>query len=403
MVEMKRCMTREDLLAAVEGVRDVVTANADEAERLRTLPRATVDALVSAGLFSVATPRALGGSESDPWAQVEVFEAMTRVDTSAGWSLLIGSMVAAMMGAYLSDRAVAAIFEGGPPIGAGLVSPMGKAERVSGGYRVSGRWAFGSGIRHATWVSTGAVVAPEPGRAPASGAPEMITVAVPTKSVVIEDTWYSAGLRGSGSFHYRMEDVFVSDDFVCPFPSAAPRRGGPLYRLPVVALLAPAHIGFALGAARRALDEITTLAASKVRLWTQTRLADDASFRMDLGKARAKLGAARAYAREVTTSMASIVAGGGALSPDDWSSIRLAATYTTDIAAEVAGFAYHQGGGGALYESSPLQRYFRDINAATQHVAATHESYEYAGRVLLGMNEPSILMEARPEAPAASP
>jgi alkylation response protein AidB-like acyl-CoA dehydrogenase len=293
---------------------------------------------------------------------------------------------------------VSEIFERRPPIGAGLVSPTGAAERVPGGYRIRGRWGWGSGIRHATWVFTSAVVAPS-GKTSTrpQTPPEMISFAVPASSVTIEDTWYSAGLRGSGSSHYRIDDLFVADDFTCPFPLAPPRRGGPLYRLPLIALLAPAHIGFALGAARRALDEIAALAASKTRLWTQVSLRDHAPFRMDLGRAEAKLGAARAYSREVANLMGSAASEGRSLTPSDWSSVRLAATYVTEIAAEVVGTAYHHGGGSALYESSPLQRYFRDINAATQHVAATDDAYDLAGRVLLGTAEPHIMMAPRPE------
>lgn len=398
MSESKRSPGRDDLLKAVESVREIAAANAAEAERLRTLPAATVSALAKAGLFSVATPRALGGAESDPWTQIEVFEAITRIDTSAGWAVLIGSMVSAFAGAYLSDRAVATIFEKRPPIVAGLQSPAGAAERVPGGYRIRGRWAWGSGIQHATWVFTSAVVAP-PGGARPDGPPEMISFAAPISAITIEDTWYSAGLRGSGSAHYRADDLFVADDFVCPFPSAPPRRGGPLYRLPLIALTAPAHIGFALGAARRALDEITALAQSKPRLWTQTPLRDHAPFRMDLGRAEAKLSAARAYAREVATSMWSAVADSPSkqLSPSDWASVRAATTYVTEVAAEVVGLAYRHGGGSALYDASPLQRYFRDINAATQHVAATDDAYDFAGRVLLGTAEPHIMMAPRPE------
>ncbi|MCK6590607.1 MAG: acyl-CoA dehydrogenase family protein [Polyangiaceae bacterium] len=395
MSDPTRPTTRDELLQAVESVREIALKNADEAERLRTLPAATVDALSRAGLFSVATPRSLGGAEADPWTQIEVFEAMTRIDTSAGWSVLIGSMVAALAGAYLSDRAVSEIFERRPPLCAGLIAPAGVAERAPGGYRIRGRWGWGSGIRHASWVFTSAAVISNDGARP-EGPPEMISFAVPASSVTIEDTWYSAGLKGSGSAHYRIDDLFVHADFTCPFPLAPQRRGGPLYRLPIIALLAPAHIGFALGAARRALDEIAVFAGSKTRQWTQSLLRDHAPFRMDLGRAEAKLGAARAYAREAAHSMWSAVSEGRPLSQAEWASIGLATTYVTEIAAEVTGTAYRFGGGSALFESSPLQRYFRDINAATQHIAATDNAYDFAGRCLLGTAEPHLMMAPRP-------
>jgi indole-3-acetate monooxygenase len=412
MSDVIRSPERDTLLATVERVRAVALAGADEAERLRTLPEATVSALRASGLFTIGAPRALGGAECDPLTQVEVFEAMTRIDTSAGWCLLIGAMSTALAGAYLGDRAVARIFEGARggsggltaphaawPICAGLLSPAGVAERVPGGYRVSGRWGWGSGIRHSSWVFTCAVVAAPgaPPAPPANGPPEMISLAVPTRQVTIEDTWHVAGLKGTGSCHYSMAEVFVEDDYICPFPLAPARRGGPLYRLPIIALLTPAHVGFALGVARRALDEIAVVARSKVRLWSQAPLLHHQPFQMDLGRAQAKLGAARALAFEALGSAWATMVRGGALSTEQWSAIRLASTYVTEIAAEVTAMAYHHGGGGALYASSPLQRCFRDIHAATQHVAATDDAHEFAGKVLLGIAEPHPMMAPRPE------
>lgn len=403
MSDVIRSPERDTLLAAVEEVRAVALAGADEAERLRTLPEATVGALRASGLFTVGAPRELGGAECDPLTQVEVFEAMSRIDTSAGWCLLIGAMCTALAGAYLGDHAVSRIFERGRtaphgawPITAGLISPAGMAERVPGGYRVSGRWAFGSGIRHSSWIFTSAVVA-TPGAPPAAGPPEMISLAVPTRRVTIEDTWHVAGLKGTGSCHYSMAEVFVEDDYTCPFPLAPARRGGPLYRLPIIALLTPAHVGFALGVARRALDEITIVARSKVRLWSQAPLLHHQPFQMDLGRAQAKLCAARAFAFEALGSAWATMTGGGALSTEQWSRVRLASTYVTEVAAEVTAEAYRHGGGGALYASSPLQRCFRDIHAATQHVAATDDAYEFAGKVLLGVAEPHPMMAPRPE------
>jgi alkylation response protein AidB-like acyl-CoA dehydrogenase len=345
----------------------------------------------------MSAPRALGGAECDPLTQTEVFEAMARVDTSAGWSLMIGAMVSALAGGYLPDAGAARVFAGAFPLCAGLQQPAGAARRAPGGYVLRGRWGFGSGVRHAKWVFTAAMVEPEGGAA-AGGPPEMINVAVPASDVRIEDTWDVAGLRGSGSDHYSVEGVFVPEEMTCPFPAAPPRRGGAMFTLPMVALLTPAHVGFALGAGRRALDEIALLAPRRIKIWPQVALGAHAAFHMDLGRAEAKLGAARAYAFEVIGAMWDRARAGQPLSIDDWSAIRLVATYVTEIAAEVISFAYRAGGGGALYASSPLQRYFRDIHAATQHIAATDDAYEFAGRARLGAAEPHLMLA--PRAPA---
>ena len=370
------------LLALVERVRPVAVAHAEDSERRRTLAPEVVSALRESGLFALAVPRALGGHECDPLGQIQVFSAMAAADGSAGWSLMIGSMMIALAGAYLPDAGAARVFSTPHPIAAGLLMPSGLARRVPGGVRVRGRWAFGSGIRHADWIVTGAVVEPT-GEAP-PGPPLLINLAVPAALAVIEDTWDTAGLRGSGSEHYRLEDVFVPDEQICAFPAAPPRRGGPLFTLPLMALLAPAHIGFALGTARRALDEITALAPGRRKLWTGAALDTHAGFHAELGRAEATLGAARAFAFEVVGAAWDRALAGEAITIAEGAAVRLAIAHTTDAAAEVTTFAYRAGGGPALHAASPLQRCFRDIHAATQHVAAGDDAYEVAGRVRLG-------------------
>lgn len=397
MTEPRRSSERATLLAAVERARDTVLAHADEAERRRTLAPATVDALRSSGLFAMAVPHVLGGAECDPLTQLEIFEAMTRIDTSAGWCLMIGAITSAMAGGYLPDAGAARVFEGAAPICAGLQQPAGVARREAGGYVISGRWPFGSGVRHATWVLTCAAV--EPPEAPSEpGPPELISFVIPAREVEIEDTWDVSGLRGSGSDHYRLNGVFIPEELTFPFPAAAPRRGGALFALPFIAFTTSGHVGFALGAARGALDEIVRVAPHRVRLWTQVQVGAHAAFQMDLGRAEARLGAARAYAIEVMGAMWDRVRAGEALSLDAWATIRLATTYITEVAAEVISFAYRAGGGGALYSSSPLQRYFRDIHAATQHIAATDDAYEFAGRVRLGLAALHPVLAPRPAA-----
>lgn len=392
----RRSPERNALLAAVEQVRPVVLAHADDAEQRRTLSPAVVDALHAAGLFAMVTPRALGGAEADPLTQLEVFEAMTHADTSAGWSLMIGA-ISTGFSAYLPERGAARVFAGHRPLFAGLLQPQGVAQRARDGYVVSGRWSFGSGIRHASWVNTVVAIAPEPG-APPSDAPPFLHVVVPVEQVVIEDTWDAAGLRGSGSHHYRMEGVLVSDDLCFPWPAAAARRGGPLYRLPFVAFTTAGHVGFALGAARRALDEIAAIAPKRVKAWPQTPLGAHPAFQMDLGRAEAKLAAARALAFDVVGAMWDRALAGAPLSIDDWASVRVVTPHVTEVAAEAASFAFRSGGGGALFAASPLQRYFRDIQAAAQHIAATDDAYEFAGRVRLGVADLHPLLAPRPAA-----
>jgi indole-3-acetate monooxygenase len=306
------------VLASIARIRPIAEAHARDAEKAATLHRAVVAAMQEEGLFGLATPAAVGGLEAGPLVQLAAFEAMAHADPAAGWSLMIGSVTTSWLGAYLPDAAVARIFQGRMPIAAGLQVPMGTARAVKGGYEVSGRWGFGSGIRHADWIFTPATV----GDPPAEGPPMIVQVAVPIDRVTIENTWDTAFLRGSGSEHYRMESVFVEEAFTCPWPLAARRRGGAVFDLPMIASVAPAHIGYALGVARRALEEIALVAPRRTKAWTGETLAAQSSFRVELGRKRAALDAARAYGREVITQVTNRVLDGKTLDPADWAAAR---------------------------------------------------------------------------------
>ncbi|TKC90369.1 acyl-CoA dehydrogenase family protein [Polyangium fumosum] len=368
------------LLASVARVRPIAEAHADASNEGATLHPAVVAAMKEEGLFALAAPKEVGGLGADGRTQFVVYEAMAHADPSAGWALMIGAIMNGMMGAYLPEAATREIFAGGMPTSAGLQVPTGKAVRVRGGFEVTGRWGFGSGIRHASWVYTAAAIE-APGQA---GPPSFVQVAVPVSRVTIEDTWNAAFLRGSGSNHYRMEAVFVDESFTCSYPGAARKRGQAYFELPFIALTAPGHIGFALGVARRALEEIAIVAPRRIKAWNGEALAAQSSFRVELGRKRAALDAARALGRSVMELAMQKAEAGEALSPEDWAAVRAATTYTTEVAADVTSFAFRAGGSSAIYAGTVLERCFRDIHAAAQHIAATDDSYEYAARVAMG-------------------
>jgi alkylation response protein AidB-like acyl-CoA dehydrogenase len=184
---------RHVLLEAVERVRDTLLAGADEAEANATLPLATVQSLDDAGLLALKLPAVLGGAEADLVTQLEVLEAVTYIDTSAGWCTLIGAAAIASPGAFLADEAIAQIFvDGQVPRAAGAFMPSGQAVPVEGGYRVSGRWAFASGIRHAQWVSATTRVVGD-----GAAAPTLRRVVIPVAEVQIHDNWQVMGLQGT--------------------------------------------------------------------------------------------------------------------------------------------------------------------------------------------------------------
>ncbi len=139
---------RRILMDAVESVRPTLEANAQAAEESATLPQASVDALYDSGLLRLKLPHTLGGAEADPITQLDVLEAVSRIDPAAGWCLMIGAASVGSLGAFLPDDAIDELFAGGnPPRTAGAFAPYGTAIPVDGGYRVTGRWPFGSGVR----------------------------------------------------------------------------------------------------------------------------------------------------------------------------------------------------------------------------------------------------------------
>lgn len=377
-------------------LREVARVHAAESERLRTLAPELVAALRQSGLLGLAVPRELGGGEQGPSSQVQVFEAAARIDTALGWSFMISALLAAVAGAYLPAEGAHEVFAHGIPTCAGMIMPSGVLRPVAGGFRVSGRWAFGSGIHHADWVlSSGIVAAGEGPSAPANAPPLMRTFIVPTHQVCIEDTWHVAGLRGTGSDHYHIEDVFVPESRVFRFPDGPAQRGGPVFDLPLVATLMPAHAGFALGAGQAAIDAIVAVAPQRTKTWSGAVLAEHAGFLMELGRSDAKLRAARALVHEAAQLLEERAAAQAELAPGDWSTLRLAVSHATEVAVEAASLAFRAGGASALYESSSLQRILRDVQACAQHVAATDDAYEFAARVLLCTAAPHPLTMPR--------
>jgi alkylation response protein AidB-like acyl-CoA dehydrogenase len=376
-----------DLLAAARGAAPVIEANAERADAAGTLPPETVAALDAAGLFGLMVPRCLGGAEVSLPAAIDVLAEVARADASTGWSLMANVTSSAFAGAYLGDAAVKTMF-GSPAtraIHAGQFAPRGQAIAVPGGFRVTGQYGFGSGSGYATWIMAGAFPMYD-GNVPmgSMGFPEMRVVCVPKADVAMRGNWNVLGLRGTGSYDYALDDVFVAEEFSFSLLAATPHRGGPVYALGVLVLTALGHAAFALGVGRRALDEIVALAQAKQRLG-DARLADKPTFQLQLARAEAKLRAARLLVIDTFAAAERGAGEGRELLPREAQLCRIAATYATEVATEATDFAYRLGGSDALRQPSVLGRCFRDMHAATQHIFVDDRTYVDGGAALLGV------------------
>jgi indole-3-acetate monooxygenase len=263
---------------------------------------------------------------------------------------------------------------------AGLLALRGLAEPVDGGYRVKGRWAYGSGIHHANWVLAGALI---PGRPPIHAGRVIV---LPRDQVVIHDNWQVAGLKASGSSDYSIENRFVADEMtfsITDLRLGNAVTGGAALRMGALAFVAPFHMGIPLGVARRALDEITGQAVEKGRGSPPSPLSTHPHFQFALGKAELELAAARALALQVLYKIWDLTRSGRTPLPEQQAEARATSAYVTEVAQRVATIAFQAAGGGALFDTNPLQRCFRDAYAVGQHFFVSQSSYRALGQFKL--------------------
>ena len=376
----ERAEKRQALLQAVDSIRDILAAGADEAEALRTLPPASVAALRKSGLFALKLPAVLGGAEADPVTQIEVIEAVSYIDPSTGWSFFIGTGGGSLC-AFVPDAAIEQMFSGGRiPTLAGAIMP-GRAVRVDGGYRITGRWSWASGIRHAEWVGAHILVEGQAGEPP-----ESRMAMVPTTAIEIHDMWHVSGLKGTGSCDFSATDLFVPEGFTFDLQALQPQRGGPLYLLGLPGLLINEFAGFALGVGRRALDAIVDLARTKHRGYgKQIPLSERAVFQRMIGESDLRLRAARGLIVETFEKAWETVCAGKRPEPQLQVEMRSVTTLGAEVALEVATQAFRYGGGSAIHLNNILQKCLRDMQVGASHLMVSDVAYELHGQCLLGV------------------
>jgi indole-3-acetate monooxygenase len=319
---------------------------------------------------------------------MQAFETIAAVDGSTGWCAMIGSGGAIFSG-MLPETGFKEVFADPALPTAGTVPPKGTAVRVDGGYRVTGRWPFASGITHVDWVMAGCVILydGQPRMTPI-GIPEVRWVWMPTTEVEIHDTWYVNGLRGTGSNDYSANDVFVPERRTLHLFDPTDHRPEPIVRMPGVAGFAAQVASVGLGIARGALDDLIELAGGKLPTMSTTSLASKAATQIEVASLEAQLSSARAFLHEIVEEYWDTLVAGREVTPVQNARGRLAAVEAARTAAAVAHRASTIAGGNSLYLSSPIQRHARDADAVTHHFVVSPPVLEDVGRVLLGM-EPS--------------
>lgn len=348
---------------------------------------AAIAALREQRLWGALTPRAVGGLELSLVDAMEVFAEVSRADGSTGWCLMAGASAIAYFAAYCPDEFTGELFARGVPLAAGQFAPNGVATREAGGYRVSGSYHFGSGVDYAEWVGAGFLVPPPAG---SDAGAEYRFGLVPKQSVELQGNWDVLGLEGTASLDYRLEQVFVPEAATFLFAAPTLRRGPAYFRCGVIALTAVGHAGFALGVARRALDEWMEIARTKARMGASGFLKESEAFRLGLGRAESRLRACWAWLRESFAGLEAAIATSGDVDVPRINHARQATVFATQEAAEIVRSAYLSAGTTAL-RSGPLQRCFRDIHAASQHFFASPAStLDFSADLMRGVEERAI-------------
>ena len=353
-------------LRAARKLRPLIDRNA---ARVDGAPMASesVDALVQAGLFGIMTPRELGGLELPLLDVLDIVAEVAWADGSSAWCLMAGASTAGYFGAYCPDEFVRKAFAAGIPLVAGQLFPNGTVVHDSGGYRITGKYQFGSGINHSDWAAVGALTTPFDNSGEQA---EMISAMMPIDRAEIKGNWEVLGLQATASYDYDVTDVRVAKSATFKLLTPTRHRGGVVYELGVLPLTAIAHAAFAIGVVRRALDELVIIARSKHRMGASSSLAESDYFLNELGTLEGRFRAAEAWVRESITAMERNILETGAGDPILANAVRQATVHVTQDGADIVRGAYRLAGTSAL-RKGPIERCFRDIHAGSQHFFAS--------------------------------
>lgn len=344
--------------------------------------------MAGAGLYSLCTPKEYGGCGYTARDYAEVSELVARADASAGWCLFIG--ISSAIGISTVEDAKNMILAP-DNITSGVFAPMGKArpETVDGvdGYRISGKWQWGSGSMNADWISGGFFVVDENGKPQklADGRPDQNIATFARSEIEHLDTWHVSGLKGTGSTEYQVKDVFIPANRIRSiYDQKTPDY--PVYKFPMYGFLGIGIAAVALGIARAAIDELIDLAGGKVPMASRRTLAEKVTTHREVAEAEAILRSARAFFYEAIDAAWQGAEGDQPLTVDHRRDVRHSTSHAVKSAKQVVEKMYLLGGGSSVFLSSPLQRHLRDVNVATQHMMVAPATFDLIGRMLVGLD-----------------
>lgn len=384
-------LTADEIKANVLALGPLFAEEADAVNERGHLTDRVKQALTDSGLWRMTFPAEWGGPQMRIDDQIELVEFVARHDASTAWNV----MILVDGGVYASRLASPEIaHEIYPTMDLGTSAtafPVGRAIKVKDGYRLSGKWQFGSGVRDADRsvcgfhrYDNGADGDPVLGD---DGHPEMFEVWVPHDQLDLHDTWYTTGLAGTGSVSFSVDGVVVPETHMVARVSKPSPQFPPLARYPI--LLAANQLGVPLGLARHALDEFR-LFIEKARD-TGTHAAKlEPTVLTALGEAEARYRAARAFALDTFGSATDALFEDRPLTAEQQGSMAAAMVLVSNLSRDAVELCCDAAGSRAVLASNPFDRIYRDMSTAIRHLLFRKKTYEMAGRRYLQADEVGI-------------
>lgn len=375
-----------ELVDRARQLHSVLRAHTSDGELHRRQADEVIDALTAAGLFRLFAPRRYGGFSASMRTLLDVTETLAEADGSAAWLVSIAAG-GAWITAHASEQAQDEVFGADPDAKVSGSATPAPAERVDGGLRVTGRWAYASGSPHAAWAGVATAI---PG---ADGAPDQPFLGlVPRAEISLEDTWHTVGMRGTGSHTWVGENLFLPDHRLVALQSVtepSPEFEEPLYRLPFQSVATLDLVGTLLGLGRAALAFTVAKAPTKPLHHTFfARQSDSVAVQVQVAEAALKIETARLHARRIAEELDAAAAKDGAVEYPDRARMRATVGYSVAQVLEAIQILLNVHGAAAFAESSPLQRIWRDANTGGRHAGLNAAvGLEAFGKAILGVPE----------------
>ena len=375
-----------DPVTTAISLQPLVREHADQSEAQRYLAAEVAQAFCTHGLYRIAAPEDAYGTAQDPLTQVRTIEAIAQADGAAAWNLMIGiesfGLIAPAFGSIMR------LLEDPDVVLSSSTAAVGRADRVAGGYRISGRWQFASGVHNASLF--GATVRVWDGGELDDSLTNRYAI-VDLGDFEILDTWFTGGLCGSGSHDVKIDDVFVPEERLIA-PIGGIDHDSPLLNFPLGARLSYNKVGVAWGLARAGLDAFVELAEGKHPRFSRTSLRERAFAQRAIAEAEVRFRAGKSLVTELLEDMWLRVQARGHITSKERALFQIACSDSVRGCIQAVGLVAEAAGTTANEKAHPLERIVRDVKVVGQHTTVAPQHIEDGGRLLLGLPAQEMML-----------